>query len=221
MHKLQMYEDLRDMLEREVKEIEKKGDLDVQGLDNLYKLMTALKVTDKCIEREKGEQNGGMSGNSYNNSYGYGSSNDVSNANAYSMNRGYSRTMMPEYAMDGMSNDRSNDMGRSMDYSRDRSYDGRSNDGRSYDGMSNDGGMSNAGRRGRDGDGDGRYNESRDNFRDNSNRRGSYESYDGRSYEYSRDTSRKKMIQKLETLMDDTMSENERKAIMECIEKIK
>ena len=81
--------------------------------------------------------------------------------------------------------------------------------------------MSNDGRRGRDGDNDGRYNESRDNFRDNSNRRGSYESYDGRSYEYSRDNSRKKMIQKLETLMDDTMSESERRAIMECIEKIK
>ena len=131
------------------------------------------------------------------------------------MTHGYSRTyeMMPHYAyaMDERSNDRS------MDYSRDRSYDNKS-----YDGMSNDdGGMSNAGRRGRDGDNDGRYNESRDNFRDNSNRRGTYESYDGRSYEYSRDNSRKKMIQKLETLMDDTMSENERKAIMECIEKIK
>ena len=29
MHKLQMYEDLRDMLEREVKAIEKRGELDV------------------------------------------------------------------------------------------------------------------------------------------------------------------------------------------------
>jgi len=203
MHKLQMYEDLRDMLEREVKEIEKKGDMDVQSLDNLYKLMTALKVTDKCIEREKGEQNGGMSRNSYDNSYGYGSSNNVSSDNAYAMNRRYSR-MMPEYAMDGMSNDMN------------RSYDDRS-----YGRMSYDDGMSNAGRRGRDGDSDGRYNESRDNFRNNQDRRGTHESYDGRSYEYSRDTSRKKMIQKLETLMDDTMSENERRAIMECIEKIK
>lgn len=217
MHKLQMYEDLRDMLEREVKEIEKKGDLDVQGLDNLYKLMTALKVTDRCIEREKGEQNGGMSADRGGNTYGYGGANNVSND--YPMTHDYSRTyeMMPHYAyaMDGRSNDRS------MDYSRDRSYDRHSYDDKSYDGMSNDGGMSNAGRRGRDGDNDGRYNESRDNFRDNSNRRGPYESYDGRSYEYSRDNSRKKMIQKLETLMDDTMSENERKAIMECIEKIK
>lgn len=193
MHKLQMYEDLRDMLEREVKEIEKKGDLDVQGLDNLYKLMTALKVTDKCIEREKGEQGGmsqtGMSNNSYGNSYG--------NRMSYESN------MMP-YPM-------------SMDR---RSYDGRSydmsNDRQSYDGMSNDG-MSNA-RRGRDGDNDGRYNESRDNFRNSQDRGGnSYEN----SYGYSRDTTKKKMIQKLETLMDDTMSEHERQAIMDCINKIK
>lgn len=40
--------------------------------------------------------------------------------------------------------------------------------------------------------------------------------YDG----YSRDNSRKKMVQKLETLMDDTMSENERMAIQDCINKI-
>ena len=141
MHKLQMYEGLRDMIEKEVTEIEKKGSLDPQGLDNLYKLMTALKYTDKCIDREGGE------------SYG---------------------RMMPMW-----------------------NYD---------DGMSM--------RR----DGDGRYNESRDNFRGYTNRRRSYES--GEPYEYSRDNSRKKMIQKLETLMDDTMSEHERQAIMDCINKI-
>lgn len=212
MHKLQMYENLRDMLEQEVKDIEKKGDLDVQGLDNLYKLMTALKVTDRCIEREKGEQNG-MSRDSGTNSYGYGNAAGISNGNrmSYDYSRDNSMGMMPHFAMDG----RSMDTGSYGTYDRGRSYDGMSNE--SYDGMSN----ARNGRRGRDGDNDGRYNESRDNFRDNSNRRGSYESYDGRSYEYSRDTSRKKMIQKLETLMDDTMSENERKAIMECIEKIK
>lgn len=37
---------------------------------------------------------------------------------------------------------------------------------------------------------------------------------------YSRDASRKKMVQKLETLMDDTMSEQERMAIEECINRI-
>lgn len=167
MHKLQMYEGLRDMLEKEVTEIEKKGNLDPQGLDNLYKLMTALKVTDKCIEREGGE--------SYANRRSYGRSYDGSYYRSYDNME--SMQMMPM----------------------------------SYDGMSN-------ARRGRDNDNDGRYNESRDNFRGYTNRGRSNESRG--SYEYSRDNSRKKMIQKLETLMDDTMSEYERQAIMDCIDKI-
>ena len=166
------------MLEREVKDIEKTGDLNEQSLDHLFKLMTTIKNTDKCIAYEKGEEGDmmrGMSHGRYDRSYD---------------NRSY----------DGMS--------RMMPY---MAYDGASNDG-----MSNDGGMSNA-RRGRDGDGDGRYNESRDNFRNSQDRGQSYEG----SYGYSRDASKKKMVQKLETLMDDTMSEHERQAIMDCINKIK
>lgn len=152
MHKLQMYENLRDMLEREVTEIEKKNDLDEVSLDHLYKLMTALKVTDKCIEREGGE--------SYANRRNYRGSYD-SRENRESMR------MMPW----------------------------------AYD-------ESNARR--------GSYDESQDSFRNYTNRG---RSNDG-SYGYSRDNSRKKMIQKLETLMDDTMSENERQAIMDCINRI-
>ena len=44
--------------------------------------------------------------------------------------------------------------------------------------------------------------------------------YTSRDNGYSRDASRKKMVQKLETLMDDTMSEQERMAIEECINRI-
>lgn len=234
MHKLQMYEDLRDMLEREVKDIERKGEMSEQSLDHLYKLMTAIKVVDKCIEREKGEQGG--QGQGQEEMMRGMSMGGMSNARGQSNNSyGNSNRMMPYPYMsyDGMSNE-----GRSYAYdggsyagqsnqSYGQSYErGRSNEGgmsnergrsnESYEGRSNEGGQSNA-RRGRDGDSDGRYNESRDSFRGGSNRGGSY---DG-SYEYSRDASKKKMIQKLETLMDDTMSEHERKAIMECIEKIK
>ena len=150
MHKMNMYENLRDMLEREVTEIQKEGQLDAQKLDNLYKLMSALKNTNKCIEEESGEM-----GASYTYPYMDGMSND------------YSRTM-PHYSMDGMSHARR--------------------------------------------DSRGRY--SRDNFRD-SQSRGWY------GGEYSRDNSRQKMVTKLETLMDDTMSEHERNAIMDCIDKIK
>lgn len=72
--------------------------------------------------------------------------------------------------------------------------------------------MSN-GRYGRDGDGDGRYGESsRDNFR--------YSSSRGWNGEYSRDNARQKLIQKLETLKDDTMSDRERASINNCINDI-
>lgn len=153
MHNIQMYENLTDMLEREVKEISNKNQIDTQTLDNLYKIMMSLKATDKHMEKLEG----GMSRNSY-------------------------------------------------DMNRARSYGGSYG---SYDGMS--GTM-------RDRDSDGRYNESRDNFRNRSYRgRESYEN----SYGYSRDNSKRKMVQKLETLMDDTMSEYDRNAIMDCIDKIK
>ena len=163
MHMMKTYENLHDMLEKEVMEIEKKKDLDPQSLDNLFKLMTTLKNTEKCMNYEEGSESYGNRssyGRSYNRSYD-----------------GMSNRMMPHY-----------------------SYD---------DGMS-------MARRGRDGDGDGRYSE--DNFRDSSYRgRGSYDN----SYGYSRDNSRRKMVEKLTTLMDDTMSEHDRSAIMDCIEKIK
>lgn len=185
MHKLTMYEDLRDMLVKEVTEIEKKGTLDAQTLDNLYKLMSTIKYTDKCIDREKGGEMS-MAMAYENRSYG-GSYDGMSNRNGGGSN-----------ANAGGGNSRMMPWGN-------RSYDD------SYD-M----GMSNA-RRGRDGDGDGRYSE--DNFRDRSYRgRESYENSYGR---YSRDTAKKKMVEKLTTLMDDTMSENERNAIMDCIDKIK
>lgn len=147
MHKLQMYENLKDMLEMEVKEIEKQGSLTTQSLDTLYKLMMALKGTYKAIECEQGED--GMSGRSYRNS---------------------SRQSRDSYG---------------------RSYD-------SYEGNS-------GARRGRDGDGDGRYSE---------------RSYDG-SYGYSRDAAKQAMLKKLEMLMDEPVGENERLAIMDCINKIK
>ena len=149
MHKMTMYENLRDMLEREVTEIQKEGNLDAQKLDNLYKLMSALKNTNKCIEEESGEM-----GASYTYPYMDGMSSDS--------------RMMPHYSMDGMSHARR--------------------------------------------DSRGRY--SRDNFRDSASRGW----YGG---EYSRDNARQKMVTKLETLMDDTMSEHERNAIMDCIDKIK
>lgn len=132
MHKIQMYENLRDMLEREVKEIEKKNDLDPQSLENIYKLTCTIKNVDKIIAMDEGE--------------------------------------MPKSSY-GMSMAR-------MD--------------------------------------NGRYSE--DNFRYSPNRgRNSYENY----YGYSRNTAKESMVNRLMQMADSSMNENDRMAIMDCIDKIK
>lgn len=135
MHKLQMYENLRDMLEREVMEIEKRNDIDPQGLEHLYKLMTAIKVADKCIEREQGQS--GRSYGSYENS-------NRSYGDSYGSNRSY---------VDRRSNE---------------SY------GRSYDD----------------------------------------------SYARGRSRGNQKMIDRLNMLMEEATSENERQAIMDCMNRM-
>lgn len=58
MHKIQMYENLMEMLEREVKEIANKNNIDPQSLDFLYKIMLSIKSIDKHMETLEG---GGMS----------------------------------------------------------------------------------------------------------------------------------------------------------------
>ena len=90
MHKIQMYENLRDMLEREVKEVEKKNDLDPQSLENIYKLTCAIKNVDKIMMKEEGEMSKNSYG-SYRSSYGmhYGDNGRYSEDNfRYSPNRG-------------------------------------------------------------------------------------------------------------------------------------
>lgn len=191
-HMIKTYEVLQDILEGEMKAIAKKGDIDEKSLDNLYKLTESQKAIAKMCEYEKQNEQG-QSNDKGMNSYGY---------------------RMPVWnAYDG------------------RSYDDMHN---SMDGMS--GNYSMDGRMGRDADSDGRYSERRgrdamgrytsrnegnsyDESYENKGRtyevRGSYGSYD-----MSRDASKKKMVQKLSTLMDDTMSEKERHAIQECIDKI-
>ena len=121
MHKT--YESIREMLEREAKEIEKQGNLSPQTLDVLYKVMLALKATYKCIECEE-------TGNSY----------------------GYSNRHNGRYSEDNFR------------YSQDR-------------------GMN--------------------------------------SYRYSRDSAKDSMVNRLMQMADSSMNDEDRMAIMDCINKIK
>jgi len=105
MHRLQMYENLHDMLEQEISKIQSKGELDSQSLDNLDKLMRTVKNTDKCIDREGG-------GQSYGNRMSYGHY-DMMPMESYGMRGGMSRDNFRDPSFRGGS------YGQSYEYSRD------------------------------------------------------------------------------------------------------
>lgn len=205
-HKLQMYENLLDMLDREIGEIERKHDLNKDALDNLYKLCVSSKAVMKRIDREEMEEMEKKGQEGFSQARGRDAMGRYTSRDGASMDGmgNTSNAMRPYWMYDGMmSRDISNAQG-----------------GNSYAMNTSNAGYntSNAMRRGADGDNDGKYNESRDNFRYSQDRAGSYA--DGTSYGYSRNASKQKMVQKLATLMDDTMSEKERQAIQKCMTEI-
>ena len=190
-----MMENLKEILEDELKKIAKKGDIDPQELDGAYKAVDILKdlETIKAM-REAYPEEGQYSqrGGSYN-SYARGNYSNASyspiwNADQYMPEHSMNNGMRGSYA-DGMSN--AGRVGRDGD-----------GDGRYSEDYSN--------RRGRDARG--RY----------TSRDGSYESsYDG-SYErgYSRHSEKKRMIDKLETMADVASDAQTKRAIEQCIEKL-
>lgn len=191
---MKMMDDLKEVLEDELKKITKKGEINPQELDGAYKAIDIIKdiATIKAMEKEYPSE-GGYS--QMNNSYGM--SNDYSRNSYNDGGRSY-----------GPMWNRDTAMGHSM---RDNSYD-YSNDGRRGRDGDSDGRYSEdySGRRGRDARG--RY----------TSREGSYESsYDG-SYErgYSRHSEKERMIDKLETMADVASDTQTKRAIEQCIEKL-
>ena len=144
-----MYEDLKEILCHELNEITRRGDIDKESLDDVYKLSSAITMVESLMK--KGQQGGEQSMDNYSNRMNPMWSYDENSNDSYMSNR-------------GMSNERGTtdgrDMGRSRDY-RDTSND-YSQD--SYDSY----------RRGRGADG--RY-VSRDSY-DSYDSYGSYDSYE-------------------------------------------
>ena len=198
-----MFEDLKDSLKQEIRALSKK-DMTKESLDMLYKLTESLKAVQTIEAMEKSEK-GSSSEPGYSMNQGMvhmGSYNGGSYGSYDSYNQGGSNR--------GSYENNGNNRGSYRGGSYDGSYEGGSNRG-SYDGSYERGGSnrgsyenydggSNA-RRGRDGDGDGRYAEA-------SNRN------------YSRHTSKERMIQKLETMMEDASTSKEKEAIMRCMEQL-
>lgn len=197
---MKVMDDLKEILEDELKKITKKGDISPQELEGAYKAIDIIKdlETIKAMS-EYGQDYSQMNGQQSHNSYNRGSY-DYSNRGSYnSYGPVWNQSNVP--------------YSREMSHNSYNSYDGSYN---SYDG-----------RAGRDADNDGRYSE--DNYSNARGRdaRGRYTSRDG-SYDYSRDYSREYsrhsekelMIQKLETMADVTTDPKIKSAIDECITKM-
>jgi len=186
-----MYEDLKEILCHELNEITRKGDIDKESLDDVYKLSSALTMVESMMKKE-----GGMGSETSNHMpmhWSYDGQGNASN-NSYAM-----------------SNERGVTDGRDM--GRSRAYDGNSNDYSrdSYESY----------RRGRGADGryvsrDGSY-DSYDSY-DGSYNRGSYDSYERG---YSRHTAEQKVAEKLDDILKTTESPKVRQAIEQAMMKIK
>ena len=199
------FDDLKELLQDELKKIVRKGDITPHELENVYKAIDVIKDIEQISTMQ---EEGGSSQDGYSQDGGYSQRRGVrrysrDNSNDYSGARG-------RYSREGNSNE----------YSGEYSREGNSNDG----GMSNNYG-------GNSRDGGGSYNNSNDYSSDNSyarqNRdsRGRYSRDGGNSYEesrwgYSRNAEKDKMIQKLEQMLQEASTQREKDTIMRCIDKL-
>ena len=202
-----MYEDLKESLCHELNEITRRGDIDKESLDDVYKLSSAITMVESLMKKGQQGMNEDMASNTRGMSNAMG---DMSNhMPMYWSYEGNSNAGNNSY---GMSNERGTtdgrDMGRSRDYSNtDRAY---RNEG-SYDMESY--------RRGRGADG--RY-VSRDSYDSyDSYDRDSYDSYDSYERGYSRHTAEQKVAEKLKDILETTESPKVRQAIEQAMMKIK
>lgn len=209
-----MYEDLKEILCHELNEITRKGELDKESLDDVYKLSSAITMVESLMK--KSQQGGGEQGEMSNQSnympmwaYAQGGS------NAGGSNAGGSNASNMSNAYAGGSNA---NMG---------SNAGGSNRGGSYDGGSY-GSYENSNARGRSNESyEGGSNEySEESYRRGRNQRtGRYmsrDSYEGGSYErgYSRHSAEEKAIMKMEEIAETTQNPKVKQAIMQAVEKL-
>lgn len=194
-----VYEDVKELLQDQLKKLAKKSDINATELHNIYEAVDVLKDISTIEAMEKADKEYGEYSNNYSNDYSneYSQRQGVKGTGRYS--REYSQHYMPMWAYDGMSNN---------------SYANMSNQMRTNDnGMSN-GGMSN----------DGMSNNSYDNSYENySNRRGRDARtgrYVSRDSGYSRAKEKEHMLDRLDDMLDDASSEKERRALEQCIERI-
>lgn len=237
------YEMFKDILEDQIKQIVKKGDISPTELENVYRasaIVLDLETRDAMKKAEKqqsqGQQdqqgqganapNGGYSGNR---SYG-----------SYNM-RGENSNHYPWYMYygDGTYDMSGNSYGPVWNKEHEKMMHEMSNDGRSYEHGQNSRDYSNRGSYNRgqmsrdsydgaydgayDGSYEGAYDGAYDASNDSSYRRGRDARtgrYVSRDRGYSRAMDKERMIGKLEDMMDDAPSEKERRALQQCVDKL-
>ena len=196
------YENLKEMLNYELDGLTKRGDINKDTLDSIHKLISSIYKLDGMCKEEESMNEG------------------------YSM-RQYSRHMPMGGYPDSWSNTNMSNRSYDMQNSNaQNSYEqGRSNAQNSYENVDRSIYEQSNARAGRDGDGDGRYSED-NSYRRGRDARGRYTSRDGNSYNsydqagYSGHSAKDRVVQRLETMLDEAQSESEKLAIMRCIEKI-
>ena len=138
-----MYEDLKEILCHELNEITRKGDIDREGLDDVYKLSSAITMVESLMKKDKqGEMMGGETSNhmpmwsyengSSNNSYNMSNERGVTDGRDMGRSRAY-RDNSNDYSRDSYDSYR---RGRGADgryVSRDGSYDSYDSYDGSYD----------------------------------------------------------------------------------------
>ena len=228
------YEAFKDILEDQIKQIVKKGDISPTELENVYRASAIVldfetrdamkKAEEKQGQSQQGANapNGGYSGNRSYGSYNmrgensnhypwymyYGDGTYDMGGNSYGpvWNKEHEK-MMHEMSNDGRSYERGQN---SRDYSNRGSYNREQMSRDSYDGAY-------------DGAYDGSYDGAYDASNDSSYRRGRDQRtgrYVSRDRGYSRAMDKERMIGKLEDMMDDAPTEKERRALQQCVDKL-
>ena len=184
---MNVLENMKEILEDELKKIAKKGDINPTELEATYKVVDIIKDIE-TIEamREYGEDENEVTSKYSRRNYSNRMMSYDRPAMSYAYNNAPMHTAQPA------------NVSHVMPYS----YDGRT---------------------GRDADNDGRYSEDGASYRRGRDpQTGRYVSRDDRSYDnYSRHTEKeKRMVAKLENMLNETKDETKRMAIMQCIDKL-
>lgn len=201
---MKVLEDMKELLEDELKKVVKKGDISPTELDNVYKAVKTVNYIDAIKMMEEESQGGGE----------------------YSQRRGRSRYSRNSYEGGSYEGGGSNAYEGGSNAGGSNAYEGSNAYRGSYEGSnaggSNVGGGSNRGGQGgsntyyREG-GSNEYSEDGNSYRRGRDAMGRFTSREGG---YSRHEEKERMIEKLEGMMNTVSSEKERQAIMQCIEKL-